>query len=201
MERRGRGGCGPLESRRQPRSASRPRRCPDRRSPPCQRPSTRGRGARRSRTVSNQDCRHSSGHSRSRPGGSLFSAPRPASPATNSATPPLQPSHLPDSQLRTALSRLDAVDVLALLRVQVFVFQSPQAFVRGPVRHALSIALAILDASLIDDGHVFSCAWKLWLLSHASPPPSHCFRPWPPSALFLHKSFNPSGQFRFFSFQ
>ena len=107
-----------------------------------------------------------------------------ASPATNSATPPLQPSHLPDSQLRTALSRLDAVDVLALLRVQVFVFQSPPAFVRGPVRHALSIALqAILDASLIDDGHVSSQrAWKLWLLLprmllHRRPEQRHLSRP------------------------
>ena len=40
---------------------------------------------------------------------------------------------------------------MALLRVQVFVFQSPPAFVRGPVCHALSVALqAILDGMSLE---------------------------------------------------
>ena len=70
-----------------------------RRSPPCQRPSTRGRGARRSRTVSrsrSQDCRHSSSHSRARPAAPLPRRPGPLAHLLKSI--PFQlVAHLPKS--------------------------------------------------------------------------------------------------------
>ena len=80
--------------------------------------------------------------------------------------PPGDRISLSDSRARSALSSLDPVDLLALLRIRVALFPVPPAFARGQVRQALSLALqAILDAAPLEDDNISATrAWKLWLL-------------------------------------
>ena len=91
----------------------------------------------------------------------------------NSEAPPPQPGPppLPETeprpiehpgQYREALASLDSIDLVATLQSKVCIFQSPPQFLKGRIRHALTVALeAILAANTPESS---TRAWKLWSL-------------------------------------
>ena len=91
----------------------------------------------------------------------------------NSEAPPPQPGPPPlseteprpiehPSQYREALASLDSIDLVATLQSKVCIFQSPPQFLKGRIRHALTVALeAILAANTPESS---TRAWKLWFL-------------------------------------
>ena len=93
-------------------------------------------------------------------------APADADDMPTSHAPPMPPhsNSLQGRNLREALVSLDACDVRDLLRQPCPTFRTPPAFIKGPLRQALLLALSHIQAASDPLGTDAARAWKLWLL-------------------------------------
>ena len=100
-------------------------------------------------------------HSAGRPdGGARFEA-------DSDTAPPAGLPRMPDLDsppIRSALARLDQVDLQVLVQQRCPFFQCPPKFLRGPFRAALSFALRAIDVARPEDAPAQVRAWTLWLL-------------------------------------
>ena len=100
-------------------------------------------------------------HSAGRPdGGARFEA-------DSDTAPPAGLPRMPDLDsppIRSALARLDQVDLQVLLQQRCLFFQCPPKFLRGPIRAALPLALRAIDVARPGDAPAQVRAWTLWLL-------------------------------------